>query len=315
MNLQQLEYIVAVDRLRHFAKAAGYCNVTQPTLSAMIQKLEDELGLQIFDRTAHPVITNDNATEVIAQAKEVLQQVRILRDKANDARIEMKGELILGVIPTIAPYLMPLFLFDFLKQFPQVKVVIREFHTAVILEKIRLGELDAGIVATPLDENGFISRRLYLEPLKLYVSKLEEAAKNIYVLPTEIDASRIWMLEEGNCLRNQFINLCNLKSSHLKPTNLDYTAGNFETLVQMIDRGGGMTLLPELAIQQLNEDRKTQVREFTPPQPVREVSLVFMRQYAKQKINEALVNFVRDKMRDILPLQTELNNEARIIQI
>jgi LysR family hydrogen peroxide-inducible transcriptional activator len=293
MNLQQLEYIVAVDRLQHFARAAEACHVTQPTLSAMVMKLEDELDVKIFDRTAQPVVTTDVGRDIVDQAVTILRQVKTLKETALESATSIKGTFVLGIIPTVSPYLLPGFLFGFLSEYPDLKLTIKEIQTQELLKKLRSGEIDAGIAATPVADFEIIQRRLYLEPLKLYVSEKEEFAGDQYILPNQLDPNKLWLLEEGNCLRDQFINLCGLKENQHKPANLNFDAGNFETLLNLVSQGGGMTLIPQLAVKALPEDKQKQVREFAPPLPVREISLLYYRQYARERINKAVAGYIQ----------------------
>jgi LysR family transcriptional regulator, hydrogen peroxide-inducible genes activator len=288
MNIQQLEYIVAVDTHRHFATAAGKCFVTQPTLSMMIQKLENELGIQLFDRSKQPVVTTDAGKDIILQARKILDEVGRMQEIAHNYRGEVKGELRIGIIPTLSPYLLPLFLNNFLKKYPHVKVKIVELTTQQIVERLTTQLLDAGILATPLNLTAIAEDPLFYEEFVVYTSSQESGIKKKYLLAEDIDVDRLWLLEEGHCLRSQVINLCELKKREMEAHNLDYEAGSIETLKKIVDISKGITILPELAVQELHKSQLSQIHYFKPPAPVREISLVTYHHFIKTRLIEAL---------------------------
>ena len=290
MNLQQLEYILAVDNYRHFALAAEKTFVTQPTLSMMIKKLEDELGLKIFDRSKQPVTPTHEGEEVIRRARKVLAEANYLKEYARELKGEITGELHLGIIPTLAPYLLPLFLKSFTQKHPSLRIYIREMITNEIIAGLKAGELDMGLLATPLHEAQIAEYLLFHEELFLYASRHEKLPKKRYLLPKEIDIHHLWLLEEGHCLRNQVYNLCELKKMQTETENLHYEAGSIETLINLIDRHEGITIIPYLATLHLKPTQKKNVREFANPKPVREISLVTSESFPRKKLLEHLKN-------------------------
>ena len=298
MNIQQLEYLIAVDKYKHFGKAAQACFITQPTLSAMIQKFEDELDVKIFDRTTHPIRTTDVGIEIIKEAKQVIDSVNELRNKASLLNNVLAGTLNLGIIPTVSTYILPSEIFDFLQLNPKIKLNVKEMTTENIIRSIKTGELDAGIIATPFDAaQEFYHDFLFNEELMLYSSDPEFQKKNdSYIVPEEIDANKVWLLEEGNCLRKQFENICQLKENQLKPQNLDFQASNINTLVQMVDKIGGMTIIPELATAQFFKDQKKNIIRFRKPFPYREISLIYYKPTYKQKILDEMSTFIRKSL-------------------
>ena len=298
MNIQQLEYLIAVDKYKHFGKAAQACFITQPTLSAMIQKFEDELDVKIFDRTTHPIRTTDVGIEIIKEAKQVIDSVNELRNKASLLNNVLAGTLNLGIIPTVSTYILPSEIFDFLQLNPKIKLNIKEMTTENIIRSIKTGELDAGIIATPFDAaKEFYHDFLFNEELMLYSSDPEFQEKtDSYIVPEEIDANKVWLLEEGNCLRKQFENICQLKENQLKPQNLDFQASNINTLVQMVDKIGGMTIIPELATAQFFKDQKKNIIRFRKPFPYREISLIYYKPTYKQKILDEMSTFIRKSL-------------------
>jgi LysR family transcriptional regulator, hydrogen peroxide-inducible genes activator len=288
MNLQQLEYILAVNTHRHFATAAEKCFVTQPTLSMMIQKLEDELGVKIFDRSKQPVVPTEVGSQLIEQAGSILHEVKKLREIADLEQTEIKGELRLAIIPTLAPYLMPLFIRSFSEKYPSVKLHIAELTTEQIVRKLKQDQLDVAIMATPTSESSLLEDPLFFEEFVVYAAQEESILSKKFVLSADIDVNRLVLLEEGHCLRSQILNLCALKESAGFVNNIFYEAGSIETLKRMVEANSGITILPELALKNLDEDQMRFVRFFKAPAPVREVSLVTRRAFVKKRLIEVL---------------------------
>jgi len=246
MTLVQLEYIVALDALKHFAKAAAHCHITQPSLSMQVQKLEEELGVQIFIRT-NPVTTTETGQIVIDQSKRILAEARMMQQLIQQEKNIVAGTLKIGIIPTLAPYLLPQFLQAFIKQYPQVRLSIHELTTENIVRQLKNGSLDAGIMATPLNTAELKEEFLFNEEFVAYVSRKEKLFNKKYLLPDDINVHSMWLLEEGHCLRNQVMNLCALQKDASIEKHFDYAAGSIETLKHFADKNGGITLLPELA--------------------------------------------------------------------
>lgn len=301
MTLVQLQYIIAVDTWRHFATAAEKCFVTQPTLSMQIHKLEEELGVRIFDRSKVPVIPTEEGSTIIEQAREILRQADLLLALAHDKKKEMVGELKLGIIPTLAPYLLPLFLKRFLKRYPGIRLSVTELTTDLIVEKLKRNVLDAGLLVTPLEVNGISEQPLFYEEFVVYVSPDEPVYKKRYVLADDIDVRHLWLLEEGHCMRSQIMHLCELRTRAREGTNFQYEAGSVETLKKLVETRSGITILPELALRDLTRRQRTMVRHFKPPAPVREVSLATHRNFAKKKLldalREAILQSIPEQMR------------------
>ncbi|HLZ15634.1 MAG TPA: LysR substrate-binding domain-containing protein [Cyclobacteriaceae bacterium] len=288
MNLQQLEYIVAVDTWRHFSTAAEKCNITQPTLSMMIQRLEKELDVRIFDRSKQPVVTTDIGNKVIEQARTILTETKQLKKLVAEQKGEVQGVLHIGIIPTVAPYLLPLFLTRFLKKYPNIKLRISEFTTDQIISHLEKQHLDAGILATPLARTSVKEQPLFYEQFVVYASPNEKMMKKKYVLADDIDVNHLWLLEEGHCLRSQVVNLCELKRQESLMQNLDYQAGSIETLKKMVDLNNGITILPELALRDLTRKQQRNIRYFRSPAPVREISIVTYRYFVKYNLIDVL---------------------------
>lgn len=298
MNLQQLEYIIAVDQHRHFARAAEHSFVTQPTLSMMIQKLEDELGLKIFDRAKHPIQPTPEGEEIIRRAKVILAEASHLRDYSQELKGEITGDLHIGIIPTLAPYLLPLVLKNFSEKFPRLKLYVREMVTDEVIAGLKSGKIEMGLLATPLHEPALQEHVLFYEAFYAYVSQSEKLSNKKYLLPKQINPDHLWLLQEGHCLRSQIFNLCELKQQSSDTETLHYEAGSIETLINLVDRYDGITIIPHLAMLNLKPNQKKKVREFSNPKPVREISLVtkatFPRHVLLQRIQEEIIRSLPD---------------------
>ncbi|WP_291728010.1 hydrogen peroxide-inducible genes activator [Bernardetia sp.] len=290
MNFQQLEYIIAIDKHRHFVKAAEACFVTQATLSMMIKKLEEELEVKIFDRSKQPVVPTEIGKKIILQAKVTLGEAQKIKDLVRDEQDKVSGELRIGIIPTLAPYLLPLFLPAFLKNYPLVSVQISELTTEEIIKRLEQNEIDAGILATPLENKMLIEKPLFYEQFVVYASKEEKFMNKKYLLAEDIDVNRLWLLEEGHCLRSQVVNLCELKSKEKEVHQLDFAAASIETLKKIVEINNGITIIPSLALADMNEKQLENIRYFKNPAPVREIGLVTYRHFIKEKLLLALEN-------------------------
>ncbi len=292
MTIVQLEYVVAVDIHRHFGRAAEHCFVTQPSLSIQLQKLEEELGVKIFDRSKQPVLPTEPGLQLIKQARKILTECANFSEMVDSKKNILTGELKIGVIPTLAPYLLPLFLQEFAKRNPLVKLIITELTTDVLVSRLKEGRIDVGLLVTPLNENGLKEEVLFYEEMVAYISQKNSAYQKEYVLASDIDPERLWLLEEGHCFRGQIMNLCELRRSSKEGSHFEYEAGSLETLRRMAEVNDGITILPELATFDLTSEQSKSVRHFISPRPMREVSLITHRDFVKKRLVEALKNAV-----------------------
>ncbi|MBN8862069.1 MAG: LysR family transcriptional regulator [Sphingobacteriales bacterium] len=311
MTFVQLEYIVAVDTWRHFATAASQCFVTQPTLSMQIQKLEEELGFKIFDRSKQPVVPTEAGLEIIEHARRVLQERNNLLETIQLRKGVLTGELRIGIIPTLAPYLLPLFIQPFTKKYPSVRLVVHEMMTDLIITRLREGKIDAGILVTPLQEPGISEHVLFYEELMAYVSKQNAIYEKSYVLPQDIDPNKLWLLEEGHCFRSQIVNLCELKKMSRENSHFDYEAGSIETLRRMVEMNDGITIIPELATLDMPARQQQLIRHFRKPAPMREVSLVVHRNLVKQR----LIRVLKQQILDTVPEKVRKNKTPNIVPV
>ncbi|MFM6936334.1 MAG: LysR substrate-binding domain-containing protein [Aquirufa sp.] len=281
MNIHQLEYILAVDQLKSFSKAADYCHVTQATLSAMVKKLEEQLDIVIFDRKANPIATTENGREILIQAQKVVAHANTLLSSSKAINQKIEGKVKLGIIPTIASSILPIILKHVVEKYPALTLEIYEVTTNQLKKDLRDGKLDLGLLSTPIASQDLETKLLYIEELFVY-GHLPTQAKS--VRKSELSKQRIFLLQEGHCLRDQVIQLCELKKQKALPANLSVESNTFETLLNLVDTFQGMTVLPALYVAQLGDQRKQNMLELADGKLAREVSLCFYRPYAKWNI-------------------------------
>lgn len=302
MTLQQLEYIIAVDQLRHFTKAAEHCRVTQPTLSAMIQKLEEELDTRIFDRNQQPVCPTPVGIHIIKQAREVLVQVNRIKNIIEEEKHSMNGTFTLGILPTIAPYLLPRFFPHLAKKYPQLDFRVVEMKTADIKKALPAGEIDAGILAQLPGLEEFNSRHLFYERYFAYVSQNSPLHGKELIRTSDLSNELLWMLDEGHCFRDQLVKFCQLKSA--QASQLTYHLGSMETFMRMVESGKGTTFIPELAVSQLNDPQKELVRPFAIPTPTRQIVMLTAKDYIRHTLIDTLTAEIQASVpREMLTLK------------
>jgi LysR family hydrogen peroxide-inducible transcriptional activator len=311
MTITQLEYIVAVDTYRSFVMAAERCFVTQPTLSMQVQKLEDTLGVKIFDRSKQPVTPTEIGNEIIAQARMVLGESEKIKEIITDRQRELSGELRVGIIPTVAPYILPKILQGFIEKYQQVKLIVWEQTTEQIIQQLKSGMIDCGILSTPLHENGLTELPVFYENFVAYVSKNSILSQKKSICPDDIDMEEIWVLNEGHCMREQVLNICQRRKATQGFKHFEYNTGSVETLKRMVDLNNGATILPELAVQDLEGEQLDKVRHFKTPAPAREVSIVIQRNFLKRRLIEALKN----EILEFLPKRMKSKKKKEVMEI
>jgi LysR family transcriptional regulator, hydrogen peroxide-inducible genes activator len=288
ITLTQLEYIVAVDTFRHFGKAAENCFITQPTLSMQIKKLEEDLEVIIFDRSKQPLIPTDVGRRIIDQARIALQESQKINTIIKDHKNLISGELKIGIIPTLAPYLLPLFIGNYKRKYPNINIKVEELTTANIIDRLNRDLIDVGILVTPLHEERINEKPLFYEGMLLYLHDDHPLSTQPSIKLKDIATPEIWLLSDGHCFRDQVINLCSFQGAVNSALPFFFEAGSLETIMNIIDKEGGMTIIPELATLGMSESRFDHVRTFVDSNPLREVSLVFSRHFAKYKLVELL---------------------------
>ncbi|NUM89595.1 MAG: hydrogen peroxide-inducible genes activator [Bdellovibrionales bacterium] len=294
-SLTQLEYALAVERLRHFGHAAKACHVSQPTLSQQFQKLEDEVGVMLFDRLQKPVLPTPEGKRFLEQAKAVVREHQKLLHVSRQERAgEPVGEFRLAVIPTVASCLVPLFVEEFARKYPKVELSLDEMKTETLLSELRLDRIDGGILATPVEgaTPSLKIHPLYYEPFDLYAAPHHPILKKKLLSSDDLEADQLWLLSEGHCFRNQVLDFCALpRSDHPLLGNIRFQGGSLDTLVRLVDQSKGYTLLPSLMRKTLG--RTGRLRPFRPPVPSREVSFVYRRDHWKLDVIAALENTIR----------------------
>lgn len=288
VTISQLQYLLAVYRTGHFGRAARLVAVSQPTLSAQIQKAESQLGLVIFDRQSKPVEPTEMGRLVLDKAREVVDAHAELMQVARGKVAPLSGRFALGVIPTLAPYVLPWFLARFAETFPSVELSIYERTTDELLQEIAQKRLDAAILATPLRETSIEERVLFYDPFYLYANASEPIVADDELSIDDLDPSKMWLLEDGHCFREQVTSFCRLRE-RLHLGSVRFAGGSFETLRNLIDASEGYTLVPETYARTLPRTTRQQcVRSFAGRAPIREVSLVYHRRSSKRALIEAM---------------------------
>ena len=308
MTLQQLEYIVAVYRTRHFVKAAEACGVTQPTLSAMIQKLEAELDVKLFERSSQQVIPTAIGKVVVEQAWKVLNRARKLKDIVAEEKKSLTGTFRLGILPTIAPYLLPRFFPRLMRENSSLEIRVVEMKTADIRRAIDRGEIDAAVMVDTGDLDDYALTTLFYEQFLAYVSPSDQLSAKKSIKTSDLSNELLWLLDEGHCFRDQLVKYCQLKAA--KTSQSAYSLGSIETFMRIVENGQGMTFIPELATMQLTPTQKELVRPFAIPIPTREVVMATSKAFVRQ----SLLNMIVGQIRNSVPEKMlKLNNtEQRI---
>ena len=308
MTLQQLEYIVAVYRTRHFVKAAEACGVTQPTLSAMIQKLEDELDVKLFARSSQQVMPTAIGKVVVEQAWKVLNRARKLKDIVAEEKKSLTGTFRLGILPTIAPYLLPRFFPRLMRENSSLEIRVVEMKTADIRRAIDRGEIDAAVMVDTGDLDDYALTTLFYEQFLAYVSPSDQLSAKKSIKTSDLSNELLWLLDEGHCFRDQLVKYCQLKAA--KTSQSAYSLGSIETFMRIVENGQGVTFIPELATMQLTPTQKELVRPFAIPIPTREVVMATSKAFVRQSLLDMIVGQIRNSVPEKM---LKLNNtEQRI---
>jgi LysR family hydrogen peroxide-inducible transcriptional activator len=308
MTIQQLEYVLAVDTFRHFARAAEHCHVTQPTLSMMIQKLEDELGIKLFDRNVQPVRPTPAGKKVIEQARRVVYQASLIKDIVNEEEHSVKGTFRLAILPTIAPYLVPRFFFQLTKKHKDLDIHVLEMKTTPTLVALLNGDIDAAIIASQPVEAELRGHTLYYEQFFGYVARNEPIFRNELIRTSDVNGERLWLLDEGHCFRDQLMRFCQMEQAKIHQGA--YRLGSLETFMRMVEGDNGITFIPELATYQLSKEQKELIRPFAIPKPTRAIVLVTRKDFIRHAISELLIKNIQaavpKEMLTLQPFQREV---------
>lgn len=304
MNLQQLEYIIALDQYRHFGHAAEHCSVSQPTLSTMVQKLEDELGAKIFDRSRSGIVPTSVGARLIEQAAAVLHQVSVLREIVADNENTLGGSVTVAILPTIAPYLLPRVNEIIIGELPNLHINFVEMVTEQCMDALRSGQIDMAIIASD-ESDGVQTTPLYYEEFFGYVARNETLFSHSSIRTSEVNPASLWLLDEGHCFRDQLMRFCQLRRNY--DARLSYRRGSLQTFMHMVERGQGMTFIPELSLDVLNAEHRELVRPFALPRPCRMVALSTRVDYARTalaaRFSDVLRAAVPSRMHKLQPGQ------------
>ena len=291
ITLTQLEYVVAVDEFRHFATAADKCFVTQPTLSMQIKKLEDDLGVIIFDRSRQPVVPTDIGYKLIEQARTVLASAQRIKEIINEEKQEVAGSLKIGIIPTLAPYLLPIFIGDYIRRYPGVQVEVEELISEEIIRRLKHDTLDVGVFVTPYHDDKIVEQPVFYEEMMIYAHPDHELLKKKDIETQDIATPELWMLGDGHCFRDQVVNLCEMRGTQHKNLLFDFESNSLATLY-------------------MTEEKKKQVRSFTVSKPLREVSVIYSRHFTKQK----LIDLLCEDIRQVVPPGMLKKERGKIVE-
>ncbi|MEY5047435.1 MAG: hypothetical protein RLZZ175_794 [Bacteroidota bacterium] len=309
MNIQQFQYILAVAENKHFEIAAEKCHITQSTLSTMISKFEDEIGIKIFDRKKKPVQLTNEGNIIIEQLKIIVNNIEQLNEITKEVKGEISGKITLSVIPTIAPFLLPLFLQDFAKKFPDLTIIVREETTSEIVRKLKSRDLDIGILSIPILDKEIIETKLYDEPFLYYDANIQN---NNNILVEDINRNNLCLMEEGHCMRSQILQLCDFEKTSTNSTlNFEYKAGSIDSLLRFVKSNKATTLLPYLATIDFDENEKLHLSAFSSPVPHRTIGLVVHRHFVKNKLLNAIQKEIIEKISAKLPQMLLNGNQLK----
>jgi LysR family hydrogen peroxide-inducible transcriptional activator len=301
MNLRELQYLVAVDEERHFHRAAERCFVSQPTLSGQLKKLEEELGVLLVERSSRQVAMTEVGGIIADKARDILAEVKTIREVAQTFHDPMAGELHVGLIPTVAPYLLPVIMPALKKAYPKLKLWLHEYQTSVLLEKLHRAELDLLILALPVDSDEFAELDLYLEPFQLAVPRTHSGEFSQPLIQLgDLENREMLLLEEGHCLRGQALDVCFMAGAS---ENTGFHASSLETLRHMVGEDMGMTLIPELAVPA--KPAKSDPIKYIPfadPKPNRRIGML----YRRGSYREAAYRAIQAMIKQVLPGRVQL---------
>ena len=294
MTIQQLEYTVALDKHKNFVKAAESCFVTQPTLTMQIAKLEQQCDTKLFDRSKKPIETTAIGKQFVTKAHEVLRTVDEMNALVSKEKDSLDGEFRLGIIPTLAPYILPLLLPSFAQAHPHTHLIIKELQSELIIEALKSNSLDLALIVTPLGEKQLREIPIFHEPFLAYLPKGHELCEFEKLPQNVLDTHQLLILSEGHCFRNQTLNICKQSSKHGLST-FNYQSGSIEALKNLVDHGMGYTLIPELSVTKDIENAPC-IKRFVPPEPSREVSLVTYKSFVREKLIDTVIETIRQNL-------------------
>lgn len=300
MTIIQLEYVLAVATYKNFTLASKKCFVTQPTLSMQIQKLEEKLGVKIFDRSKKPIMITSLGESIVEQARIIINETKRIKDIVDEEKNNISGNFRVGIIPTIIPTLLPLFLKVFMDKYPDVKLNIEELQTSQIIQQLKDGVLDVGVAATPLNDDDIIEKPMYYEPFLAYLPDNHILNEKKKLNTEDLNLSEMLLLEEGHCFRNNVINLCRADQESIFSDKLNLDTGSFDALIQLTKDGFGYTLLPYLHAKRMRSEDESKLKEFDKPLPAREVSVIYSKEQLKIQTITALIKTIESVIKGVI---------------
>jgi len=312
MTITQLEYIIAVGTYGSFSEAASKCLVTQPTLSMQIQKLESELDAIIFRRDKFPINPTDIGTKIIEQAKHIIKEKERMNVIIQTEKGEFVGSFKVAIIPTISSYLLPMFLSNFTKKYPNIELIIDEVTTDEVISGLGKRYFDIGIIALRSSIGNIVSESLYYEPFIAFIPPDHKLMKKSKINQDDLNVNDFLLLKEGHCLRDQALSVCRtLENDWIEKNNkVIFESGNLETLIKLVDQKFGMTLLPYFAAKNIKERRKNnQLKEFNNPVPKREVGIIYANTFSKKHF----LNAIKEEILKVIPIEFKENKKGLII--
>lgn len=310
MTLLQLGYILELSRQQSFSGAARKLEISQPALSLQISKLEEEIGMILFKRSPLKIVPTLEGEVFIERARELLQMAENLKDLPFELENKPEGILRIGIIPTLAPYWAPMFMTDFAKAYPQIQLTIKELKTEEIIASLKSGQLDAGLISTPVEAKGMEFRLLFYEKFFLYISEKHELYKTEEIDLEAVDLKEMWYLEEGNCFQNQVNSICHYAKEPHELQNLVYLSNSIESLSKVVENSLGMTFIPELATLSVDPGKEDMIKEIKGNAPVREISLVT----TKISKSDRMINLLLDKALAVLPKRMKVNEYGKALE-
>ena len=310
ISLIQIQYLIALDEHRNFVKAAEASFVTQPTLSMQMKKLEEELGVIIFDRSKQPIEPTNIGRKIIQQARVIFSETGQIENILQDHVGAVTGTLKIGVIPTIANSLIPTLISQVARKYPELKLNIKEGLTHEIVDDLEHNRLDVGVVSIPLKNTGLVEKQLYVERFRIYAHPNHPSYGNNSWSAEDLLEDKLWLLSEGNCFRTQSVNLCGLPDDKLNHLALNYESGSLQTLKKVVDIEGGATVIPEWEAGELDDDSIDNLRAFKDDGAGRAVGLIYTKFYAK----ENMISKLKEMIKSSLPAYVAENNGLEIIE-
>ena len=315
MNLRDLKYIIAVAETHHFGKAAERCFVSQPTLSGQIKKLEDELGIAIFERSKRSVEITPVGEEIISHARQIMEQADVIQQLAQAHQDPLAGPLRIGAIPTLSPYLMPLILAPLKKQHPKMKLILSEEMTDTLLDRLANHEIDAALLATPVEGPEMESQPLFDEPFWAAYPRKHPFYTKDRITRRDLDQENLLLLAEGHCLAKQAMDVCHIKEREDQGDMADLRAASLETLIQLVSAGFGITLLPALAMRgSWSTGSGVVAQPLSIKDASRRVSLVFRHSFPRRAALEALAQIILTHLPNtVKPVTTKKSKKSRAV--